>query len=183
MANNIWNRRRINGIIADENLSADEKVEQIFALQGQYLDEGYVSKTTAESMRQAAAEEAKKSFKLPDVKESDEYKALDAQFAAYRTKQEARFTDDFKTVKPKFFDAVYDRIDRKDGAKPVSEQLEAIKAEYEEFFVPAADPAPAKDDKGASNLPTFSKPAGDPVPPVSEEDKLVQQLAKNWTRK
>ena len=179
MANQIWNRRRINGIIADENLSADEKTEQIFAIQGQYLDEGYVSKTAAENMKQSAIEEAKKSFTAPDPKESDAYKELDQKFAAYRTKQEARFTDDYKSVKPKFFDAVYDRIDRKEGAKPVSEQLEAIKAEYEEFFIPAENPDKGKD---ATKPPMFSKPAGDPVPPASEEDKIVEQLRKNWSR-
>lgn len=180
MANAIWNRRRINGIIADENLSADEKTEQIFAIQGQYLDEGYVSKTAAESMKQSAIEEAKKSFKLPDVKESDEYKELDQKFAAYRTKQEARFTDEYKSVKPKFYDTVYDRIDRSEGAKPVSEQLEAIKAEYEEFFIPAENPD--NGGKDAPKPPMFSKPAGEPVPPVSEEDKIVEQLRKNWAR-
>lgn len=127
----IMSRKSITAILANEGLSPEEKVEQIFALHGQALDAGYVTKEAAAAAKASAVEEAQKSFKIPDPKESAEYKALNDQFAAYKTKQEARTAPDYASIKPKFFDAVYDRIDH---TKPVKEQIEKLKTDYEEFF-------------------------------------------------
>ena len=93
-----------------------------------------------------------------NVKESEEYKALQADFDGYKTRQDARTSEDFKGVKAKFFDTVYDRIDRSEGAKPVPEQLAAMKKDYEEYFI-AEDPAPAKPQFGAK--PAGSMPKGE----------------------
>lgn len=157
----IFTRPEIAKILNDENLTPDERTDRIMSLRGRDIDEGFVSKSAAKAAQDDAIAKAKeaweKDHKPPEinVKETDDYKALQAEFDGYKTRQAARNSDDFKEVKPKFFDTVYDRIDRADGAKPVSEQLAEMRKEFEEYFTPAqqANPAP--------NLPQFgAKPEG-----------------------
>ncbi len=134
----IFTRKAVGAILNDENLTPEEKQERIFGLYGQALDEGYTSKSAAQATLNAAIEQAKadalKDVKAPNAKESDEYKALQQQFDAYKTMQAARTSEDFASVKPKFFETVYGMIDRADGAKPLAEQLTEIQGKYEEYF-------------------------------------------------
>lgn len=149
----IFTRKAINAILADENLTADERTEKVFSLYGQALDEGYLSKSAAQAAQNAAVEsaraEALKGIEKPNVKESEEYKALQGQFDAYKTMQTARTSDDFKDVKPKFFETVYGMLDRADGAKPVKDQLSEIATKYEEYFTEQQETPPAKPSFGA----------------------------------
>lgn len=159
----IFTRKAISTILNDENLTPEERTDQLFSLYGRALDDGYITKSAAQAATAAAVEEAKeqaaKEIKLPDVKESEEYKKLSSQFDAYKVRQEARFSDDFAAVKPKFFDAVYDNIDHSEGAKPISEQLLEIQKKYEEYFIPtppSPEPAPRAPqfaDKAEGTLP------------------------------
>ena len=91
------------------------------------------------------------------TKETEAYKALQSQFDAYKARQDARTSEEYRDVKPKFFDAVYDRIDRTDGAKPVNEQLETIRKSYEEYFNPA-------EAKPAAPVPQFGAPSQGTMP-------------------
>ena len=149
----IFTRKAIAAILNDENLTPEERTDQLFSLYGRALDDGYITKSAAQAATTSAVEEAKvqavKDYKAPDPTESDAYKKLLGDFNAYKAKQDARLSEDFANVKPKFFDAVYDRIDRADGAKPVKEQLETLKQSYEEFFNPQTEP------KTATNVPQF----------------------------
>ncbi|MBO4468055.1 MAG: hypothetical protein J5766_02010, partial [Clostridia bacterium] len=43
-------------------------------------------------------------------------------------------SEEYKGVKGKFFETVYGMIDRKDGAKPVADQMADIRKNYEEYF-------------------------------------------------
>ena len=144
-----FTRDRIQTIIANETLTPGEKVDQIFAMHGQTLSD-YVSKADAEKMK----EEAVKGVKIPDPKESDVYKALDAEYSAYKAKQSARLSDDYKGVKPKFFDQVYDSIQRGEGAKPITEQMAELKKDFAEYFE-------AEEEK---QLPTFGTPTEGGMP-------------------
>lgn len=160
----IFTRKEIAKILNDENLTPEERTDQLFSLYGRALDDGYITKNAAQAATNAAVEAAKaeavKEFKAPDVRESAEYKDLFGRFEAYKTKQEARLSADYAGVKPKFFDAVYDRIDRADGAKPVKEQLDAMRQEFEEYFTPTApEPKPAQPQFGAQVQGTL--PTGD----------------------
>ena len=125
---NIFTRKAVGAILADENLTPDEKQERIFGLYGQALDDGYTSKTAAQAALNAAIEQAKadalKGVEKPNVKESDDYKTMQA----------ARTSEDFASVKPKFFETVYGMVDRSDGAKPIAEQLQGIQGKFEEYF-------------------------------------------------
>lgn len=173
----IFTRPEIAKILGDENLTADERLDRIMSLRGRDLDEGYVSKSAAKAAQETALNNAKeewqKSIPKPNIKESEEYKALQGEFDAYRTMQTARASDEFKGVKPKFFETVYGMISREDGAKPVNEQLEAIRKDYDEYFVPQQE-APKK-------TPQFSQQSGHPgTNETSAEDKLYKQLADAW---
>lgn len=152
----IFTRPEIAKILGDENLTADERLDRIMSLRGRDLDEGYVTKSAAKAAQETALNNAKaeweKNLEKPNVTESEEYKTLQGQFEAYKTMQTARNSEDFKDVKPKFFETVYGMIDRADGAKPVKEQLETIRTGYEEYFNPAQNqPKPqfGSPDKGA----------------------------------
>lgn len=151
----IFTRKTIKAILNDESLTPDEREDQIFSLFGRAVDDGYITKGAAQAAQQAAIETARETWAKEqpkiDVRESQEYKELKGEFDGYKAKQTARSSDDFKDVKPKFFDRVYDLVDRADGAKPVSEQLAEMRKEYEEYFVApqASTPAPNKPQFGA----------------------------------
>lgn len=148
----IFTRKTIQEIMANEGLTPEERTDQVFSLYGRALDDGYITKGAAAAAQASAIESAKaeweKGIKAPDPKESDEYKQLASQFDAYKTMQTARASDEYKAVKPKFFETVYGMIDRADGAKPVKDQLDAIRGNYEEYFT-ADKPSEPKPQFGA----------------------------------
>lgn len=151
---NIMTRAALAKIMSDENLTPEQRTEQVMSLYGRALDDGYISKSAAQTAQETALNNAKaeweKGLEKPNIKESEEYKALQGQFDAYKTMQSARTSDDFKGVKPKFFETVYSMIDRADGAKAVKEQLAGIRENYEEYFntEPQSKPQFGSPDKG-----------------------------------
>ena len=177
---NIFTRKALNDIMSNEGLSAEQRTEQVFALYGRALDDGYIAKAAAQQAQQTALESAKanweKELKIPDPKESDAYKTLAGEFESYKDMQTARASDDFKNVKPKYFEMLYGMIDRSEGAKPVADQLTALKGKYEECFTDDA----AGGNQGR-NTPQYSKqPGRDGINPGSEEDKLFKQIMEGW---
>ena len=172
---NIMTRAAVTKIMADEGLTPEQRTEQIMSLYGRALDDGYISKTAAQTAQETALNSAKSEWEknLPkfDVKESDEYKALRGEFDAYRTMQSARSSEDFKQVKGKFFETVYGMIDRKDGAKPVKEQLAEIQKNYEEYFTPTTEPP----------KPTFGAPVEGSMP--KGDEGAVTAFTKAWNFK
>lgn len=169
----IYTRKAISAILNDEGLTPEERTDQLFSLYGRAIDDGYITKSAAEAAKNAAIDQAKATWvnEQPkvNVKESEEYKALQTEFDGYKTMQQARNSAEYAEVKPKFFDRVYGLIDHADGAKPVTEQLAAIKAEYEEYFR-AADPTPTKPQFGAK--PEGGMPKG--------EEGAVAAFANAW---
>lgn len=136
----IFTRRAISSILNNEDLTPEERTDQLFSLYGRALDDGYITKSAAQAATDAAVEAAKtqaiKDYQPPNVLDSNEYKTLLNDFNKYKEKQDARLSADFSEVKPKFFDAVYDRLDRSENAKPITEQLAEIKNTFEEYFNP-----------------------------------------------
>ena len=177
---NIFTRKALNEIMSNEGLTPEQRTEQVFGLYGRALDDGYIAKTAAQQSQETALENAKseweKTITHPDPKESDEYKALQGQFSDYKAMQQARGTEDYKRVKDKFFETVYGMIDRKEGAKPVSEQMAQIESQWGEYFNPAQN-----NGQQAKNTPQYSQQPGRPgTNPTSEEDKLFKQLSDSW---
>ena len=178
---NIFTRKAVSAILADENLTAEERTERVFSLYGQALDDGYLSKSAAQAAQAAAVEAAKadaiKGIQAPNIKESEEYKALAGQFDAYKAMQTARTSELYKDVKPKFFETVYGMVDRADGAKPEKDQLSEIAGKFEEYFTPAQDPK----DTAPKNTPQYSRDQGRTgVNNTSPEDELFEKLKENW---
>jgi hypothetical protein len=158
----IFTRKEIAKILSNDDLTPEERTDQIFSLYGRALDDGYVTKGAAQAAQDAAIKQAQEAWsneqKPVNVKEMPEYIELQNQFDGYKAKQTARTSAEFADVKPKFFDRVYDLIDRADGAKTVSEQLADMRKEYEEYFTaPQADPAPNKPQFGAQPQGTMPK--------------------------
>ena len=158
----IFTRKEIAKILANDDLTPEERTDQIFSLYGRALDDGYVTKGAAQAAQDAAIKTAQEAWqkeqKPVNVKEAPEYIELQQQFDGYKTKQSARTSADYAEVKPKFFDRVYDLIDHADGAKPVTEQLADLRKDYEEYFTAKqADPAPNKPQFGAKPEGTMPK--------------------------
>lgn len=169
---NIFTREALNKIMANEGLTPEQRTEQVFGLYGRALDDGYIAKSAAQQAQETALANAKteweKSIKTPDPKESDDYKQLQGQFDAYKQMQTARSSKEFEGVKGKFFETVYGMVDRKDGAKPVEEQLKGIREQYEEYFE-----QPAQQQK-----PAFGAPVQGSMP--TGETGAVKGFADAW---
>ena len=170
---NIMTRAAISKIMADEGMTPEQRTEQVMSLYGRALDDGYISKSAAQSAQETALNNAKaeweKGLTKPDPKESDEYQSLLGEFNAYKTMQSARASEDFKEVKPKFFETVYGMIHREDGAKPIKDQLAEIRSGYEEYFT-AQEPAQPK--------PQFGAPVEGAMP--KGDEGAATMFAKAW---
>ena len=170
----IFTRKAVSDIMANEGLTPEQRTEQVFSLYGRALDDGYIAKGAAAQAQETALASAKaeweKGLKVPDPKESDDYKSLQKQFDDYRTMQTARSSKDFEGVKPKFFETVYGMVDRGDGAKPVEEQLKGIREQYEEYFTEARQQPQPK--------PTFGAPTEGSMP--KGETGAAKGFADAW---
>lgn len=172
-----YNRKNVGAIINDETKTNDEKVEQLFALYGQALDEGYISKNAAQAAQNAAIEAAKaeavKGVQAPDVTTYKEYQDVVTE----RDMLRAIGGEDFSGVKPKFRETVYGMLDRSDKAPAVAEQLKTIGEKYEEYFITENSPA----GNQPRNTPQYSQaPGRTGTNPTSKEDELFNQLAESW---
>ena len=169
---NIFTRKALNDIMGNEGLTPEQRTEQVFSLYGRALDDGYIAKTAAQQAQQTALDNAKaeweKGVKVPDPKESDDYKTLQNQFNDYKAMQQARTSEDYKGVKGKFFETVYGMVDRKDGAKPVAEQLADIRKGYEEYF----------ELEKSQQKPTFGAPVEGSMP--KGDQGAVAAFSKAW---
>ena len=174
----IFTRPKLLEILQDESISNDERLDKIMSMRGRDLDDGYVTKAAAREDKDQAVNDARaeweKNQPKPDIKASEEYKALETQFNGYKAMQEARGSDDFKDVKGKFFETVYGMVKREDGAAPVNEQMAKLREDWPEYFTTPAQEPP-------KNTPQYSQSPGRPgMNPESEEDKLVRALSDQW---
>ena len=174
----IFTRPKLLEILQDESISNDERLDRIMSLRGRDLDDGYVTKAAAREDKDQAVNDARaeweKNQPKPDIKASEEYKALETQFMGYKAMQEARETDDYKNVKGKFFETVYGMIKRDEGSEPVADQMTKIRNDWPEYFTEPAQEQP-------KNTPQFSQtPRMAGTNPESEEDKLVRALSDQW---
>lgn len=143
-----------------DNGVPEDKVDAIMAERNRTLSD-YIPKADVQGQIDSAIAEAQKTWKGPDVKDSEEYKALQAQLDM----REAIDGKDYAGVKPKFRKTVYGMIDRADGAKPFEDQLSAIKEQYDEYFIPA-DPEPSAPQFGSPD--TGAMPKGNTKPTIED---------------
>lgn len=170
----IFTRPALDKIMNNADLTPEQRTEQVFALYGRALDDGFVSKSAAEEAKTAAVEAAKAGVKIPapvDPKTTPEYLEIVKELDMLRTIG----GEDFATVKPKFREQVFGMLDRGEKAKAIPEQLTGIKDKYEEYFLPEQ---PKEQPK---NTPQYSQqPGRTSTNPQSEEDKLFEQLKSSW---
>ena len=173
----IYTRNEVDKIIRNSELTDEQKTEQLFALHGRALDDGYVSKRAAEDAKNQAVEAAKAGFKIPDPvdpKTTPEY----MEIVKERDMLRAIGGEDFSKVKPKFRETVFGMLDRGEKAAAVADQLTGIKEKYEEYFLPEEQP---KNDQKPANLPQYSQNPGRPgTNPETEEDKIFNKLSEAW---
>lgn len=150
----------------------DEQIDKVFA---QYTSSvaNMVAKDDVQAQIDKALEEAKASAPKPDITKSPEYQKLSGEFEDYKARTSARNSDEFKGVKGKFFDMVYDKIDR---TKDIAPQLESLRKDYEEYFEPAQEPE-------TKVPPTFSAtPGRDATNPTTAEDKAATDFKAEFMK-
>ena len=174
----IFTRPALDKIMNNGDLTPEQRTEQVFALYGRALDEGYVSRQAAEDAKNQAVEAAKAGIKIPDPvdpKTTPEY----MEIVKERDMLRAIGGDDFSTVKPKFRETVFGMLDRGEKAAAIADQLTGIKEKYEEYFLPSEEPK--NDQNQQKNTPQYSQnPNGARTNPESEEEKLFKQLSDAW---
>lgn len=146
-----------------------EQIEYIMTESGRSLSANYTPTSDVQAQIDAALKAAK--VEPVDPKTTPEYLEIVKERDMLRTIG----GDDFATVKPKFREQVFGMLDRGEKAKAIQEQLTGIKEKYEEYFLPEQPKDQPK------NTPQYSQqPGRDNTNPVSEEDKLFEQLKKTW---
>lgn len=114
----------------------EELIEKVMTLHGTSMAD-FIPKSELKTKIDEAVADAKKNAPAPNIKDSEDYKNLQKEFDGYKRKVETSAELKKGGVKEKFLDNVYSMLDEK---KPASEQLEAIREQYEEYFIPTEQP-------------------------------------------
>lgn len=151
-----------------DNGVPEDKVDVIMTERNRTLAD-YVPKSDVQTQIDAAVETVRAGFapQQINVKETDEYKTLQAELDMTTAVHSA----DFESVKPKFRKTVYGMLD---SAKPVAEQLPAIREQFEEYFTPVDtnnQPQP-----GTPPKPQFGEPPAGGGMPKGTEGKSLSEL-------
>ncbi len=133
-----------------DNGVPEDKVDVILGERQRTLSD-YVPKADVQAQIDEAMKTAPQSV---NVTESEEYKALQAEYGGYKVKTDLKG----KGVKEKFLDDLLGKIDRE---KELDPQLEKIKETYSEFFETETDP---QQQQEPPNKPTFAVPPKGPMP-------------------
>lgn len=106
---------------------SEEQVEKVMTLHGTSMSD-FIPKSELQGKINEALEEAQKKAPVPDIKNSEDYKALQKEFDGYKHKIETSAELKKGGVKDKFIDQVFSLLEE---GKPASEQLDAIKEKYD----------------------------------------------------
>lgn len=117
----------------------EEMIEKVVTLHGTSMAD-FIPKSELKAKIDEAVAEAQKNAPAPNIKESEDYKALQASFDNYKKKIETSSELKKSGVKEKFIDNVYSLLT---DDKPASEQLDAIREKYEEYFDSAPTQQPS----------------------------------------
>ena len=123
----------------------EEMIEKVMTLHGTSMAD-FIPKSELKTKIDEALAEAQKNAPAPNIKDSDDYKALQASFDSYKKKIETSSELKKGGVKEKFIDNVYSLLT---DDKPASEQLEAIREQYEEYFTETQPTQPTTPQFGA----------------------------------
>lgn len=130
---------------------SDEQIEWIMTEAGRSLAANYVTKSDSD-----AAVEAAKTAQKEDPTQSEAYVQLAAKAAKLEAFQGAEFAD----VKAPYKDMIWNQLDHKEGHKPYSEQLTAVKESMPDLFKIEKDEQP----EAQQNKPQFGASTGGSIP-------------------
>ena len=142
---------------------SDEQIEYIMTESGRSLSANYVLQSDVQGRIDEALKNATPA--PVDVKTSPEYTELLRE----RDMLRAIGGDDFSGVKPKFREQVFGMLDRGEDAKPIGEQMTAIRERFDEYFIPQDQPTPK---------PQFGSPDKGAMPKGNEG--AAEAIAKAW---
>lgn len=126
-----FTRKALAGLGLDPEL-----IEKVMTLHGTSMAD-FIPKSELQAKIDEGVQEALKKAPAPNIKDSDEYKALATEFEGYKKKIETSSELKKGGVKEKFIDNVYSLLT---DDKPASEQLDAIREKYEEYFTTTETP-------------------------------------------
>lgn len=149
-----------------------EQIDKIMESYGATVAE-HITKSEAEEATKKAIEEAKKAWeasqpKPTKVEDSEEYKALLGKYSDLELNTQLTGAK----VKDKYRDFVKSKLDKD---KPFEEAINAVKAEFAEFFEGEKTPDKSKPIFTDSNN---LKPTGD----KTEEQKILEDFKKSFMR-
>lgn len=135
----------------------EEMIEKVMTLHGTSMAD-FIPKSELKTKIDEALDEAQKNAPAPNIKDSEDYKALQASFDSYKKKIETSSELKKGGVKEKFIDNVYSLLT---DDKPATEQLDAIREKYEEYFdsnnVPAQSNTPQFGAQVQGQMPSGNK--------------------------
>ena len=135
----------------------EEMIEKVMTLHGTSMAD-FIPKSELKTKIDEAVADAQKNAPAPNIKDSDDYKALQASFDSYKKKIETPSELKKGGVKEKFIDNVYSLLT---DDKPAAEQLDAIREKYEEYFdsnaMPAQSSAPQFGAQVQGQMPSGNK--------------------------
>ena len=84
----IFTRKELSKILGDENLTPEERADQIFSLYGRALDDGYITKGAAQAAQDAAIKTAQEAWqkdqKPVNAKEPSNCSAINLRLSVQR---------------------------------------------------------------------------------------------------
>lgn len=117
---------------------SEDAIEKVMTLHGTSMAD-FLPKSELKTKIEEAVNAAKQNESVPNIKESEDYKALQRDFDNYKKKIETSAELKKGGVKEKFIDNVFSLLEE---GKPAAEQLDAIREKYEEYFTGTAPSAP-----------------------------------------
>lgn len=145
----------------------DDQIAYIMTESGRALSADYMPKSSLQDEIDKAKQEWQKNAPPVDVTKTEEYMKLASENDMLRTTA----SEDFARVKPKFRETVYGKLNRAQDAPPVADQLQEIAKGFEEYFIPAAQPA--------KNTPVYSQKPPKPSANSAEDDEVAKVL-ESW---
>ena len=126
----------------------EEMIEKVMTLHGTSMAD-FIPKSELKAKIDEAVADAQKNAPAPNIKDSEDYKALQASFDSYKKKIETSSELKKGGVKEKFIDNVYSLLT---DDKPAAEQLDAIREKYEEYFDSNNTPAQPNTPQFGANV-------------------------------
>ena len=107
----------------------EDKIDIILAERNRTMND-YILKAEAEEQYQKKLDEELAKVPKPDVKTTEEYKALENKVNMYSSFE----TADFDTVKKPYREMIWDKLDHSDKHTPYAEQMTELQKKYPDMF-------------------------------------------------